>query len=354
MQKIDREENVFQKNLKFNTLKRAKDIVQENSEAYRTFIKKTMLNDTIKENAEHDRIKKDFSELEAKRNAYYERLDADDYRKKLEREVREKEAVIEKNRQTSVIRSKQLAAQKEKRIQEFEEWYLEGEMVSRKAAEDLEAEKFALQKRKNQAVQALRETEAANKYLEDLKEREKHREKQEDAAIAEHGHRQEIIKDAMKRREQEIHDNMMQTRARLIEIQTQRLQELRDTEDSRIARDIEEMRVREERIMEEKLERIRIQKDMITKHRTQQLEEQEIERRRQQNEDLETRADIYKAIRRLEEKEENLNKMKRSEAKRVAEFQKQQTELKSWKETTQKARDDAFGQMAIERAKRLY
>merc|ERR550517_1141850 len=96
--------------------------------------------------------------LEQIREDRFLEMDKQNYRKMLEREIKENEIKEELSSIAAQAQKQQLAEFKEKRFREVEDSMLEGELLRRKALEDLEGERSAEKGRRDQAVRAMRET----------------------------------------------------------------------------------------------------------------------------------------------------------------------------------------------------
>merc|ERR1719201_862680 len=107
----------------------------------------------------------------------------------LEREMKEKETKEELSRLAARAQKEQLGEYKEKKFREIEDQMLEGELLRRKAIEDLESERNAERKRRGMAVQALAETQKANEYLKQIKAEDHLRMQREEEKVQEYAAR---------------------------------------------------------------------------------------------------------------------------------------------------------------------
>merc|ERR1719353_2594532 len=111
-----------------------------------------------------------------------------------------------------------------KRLRQIEDDILEGEMLRQKAAEDLRAERLAEKKRRQQAVQALAETQKANAYLKQLRAEDELREQ----------------------REEEIFQAKQAHKQRMIDKQVAQLAAMKSNEDERLERQVLEKEMKDE------------------------------------------------------------------------------------------------------------
>merc|ERR1719191_914855 len=116
-----------------------------------------MVCDMLSEREAQVALKDELKKLEHVREDRFLEMEKQNYRKMLEREMKEKETKEALSKIASKAQKEQLADYKEKRFREVEDQMLEGELLRRKAIEDLENEKVAEAKRREQAVAALAE-----------------------------------------------------------------------------------------------------------------------------------------------------------------------------------------------------
>merc|ERR1719499_1207823 len=128
-----------------------------------------MMCDVLAEREAQVSLKNELNKLEHIREDRFLEMEKQNYRRMMEREMKEKETREELNRMASKAQKRQLAEYKEKRFQEVEDGMLEGELLRRKAIEDLDGEREAERKRRQQAVNAMQETQKANEYLKQIK-----------------------------------------------------------------------------------------------------------------------------------------------------------------------------------------
>merc|ERR1719220_488182 len=112
----------------------------------------------------------------------------------------------------SSAQKQQLAEYKEKRFQEVEDQMLEGELLRRKAIEDLDGERNAEKKRREQAVNAMDQTMQANEYLKQIKAEDMLRQQREEEKIQEYAARKEKMLQLRKKKEQEVFEQKQLTR----------------------------------------------------------------------------------------------------------------------------------------------
>merc|ERR1719235_2674831 len=110
---------------------------------------------------------------------------------------------------------------------------LEGELLRRKAIEDLEAEKAAERKRRGMAKQALVETTKANNYLKQIKAEDLQRQQKEEEKIDEYARRKEEMLQIRKNKEEEVFKAKQAIRQAMIDSQSAKLAAMKNDEDER-------------------------------------------------------------------------------------------------------------------------
>merc|ERR1719223_1301875 len=111
-----------------------------------------MLCDVLAEREAQVALKGELGKLEHIREDRFLEMEKQNYRRMLEREMKEKETREELSKMAAKAQKQQLAEYKEKRFREIEDQMLEGELLRRKAIEDLDGERGAERKRRQQAI----------------------------------------------------------------------------------------------------------------------------------------------------------------------------------------------------------
>ena len=146
----------------------------------KTFHSKMMLCDVLAEREAQVALKEELGKLEQIREERYLEMEKASYRNMLERELREKDNLGKAAQMAAEMQKAQLKEATDKHLRHIEDDILEGEMLRQKAAEDLRGERLAEKKRRQQAVQALAETQKANAYLKQLRAEDELREQREE------------------------------------------------------------------------------------------------------------------------------------------------------------------------------
>jgi hypothetical protein len=202
--------------------------------------------------------------------------------------MKEKETKEELSRIAATAQQEQLAEYKEKRFREVEDAMLEGELLRRKAIEDLDAERLSDKKRRDMAVRALAETQKANEYLKQIKAEDMLRGQREEDKIQEYGERKERMLQLRKSKEDEVFNQRQAARNAMIDAQARRLAELTDNEDKRIEAQVKAKEESDEKKRQEKLTQLRRFENETATSRSKQIERKKLQRERDKAEDAET------------------------------------------------------------------
>merc|ERR1719161_2863792 len=237
-QKVDAEEAKIQLDARKATIDRANKLLYDESDRMKSFHSRMMFCDVLAEREAQVSLKTELKKLEHIREDRFLEMEKQNYRKMLEREMKEKGTQEELARLAARAQKEQLAEYKEKKFREIEDQMLEGELLRRKAVEDLEAERKAERKRRGMAVQALSETQKANEYLKQIKAEDALRQQREEEEIQGYAQRKEKLLELRKQKEDEVFQQKQASRNAMIEAQARRLAEMASDEDQRIERQV--------------------------------------------------------------------------------------------------------------------
>jgi hypothetical protein len=327
-QKIDAEEAKHQLELRRATVERANKLLHDESDRMKSFHSKMMLCDVLAEREAQVSLKHELNKLEHIREDRFLEMEKQNYRKMLEREMKEKEAKAELFRMTSMGQKEQLVRFKDKRFKEVEDDMLEGELLRRKALEDLVAERDAERGRRAQAIRTLQETQQANEYLKQVKAEDMVRSQKEDDKIQEYAMRKEKMLQLRKRKEDEVFHQKQQSRNATIEAQAKRLAALQNNEAERVEKQVADKQASDEQKRREKAEmKARWEAD-VQKSRAQQIERKQQQRAREKAEDIETAKFIGEWCKVLDRQEQEEMGLKNSAHRKLAEGHLKDVELK--------------------------
>merc|ERR1719188_2149056 len=185
------------------TIDRANKLLHDESDRMKSFHSKMMLCDVLAEREAQVGLKNELKKLENIREDRFLEMEKQNYRRMLERELKEKETKEELSKMAAKAQKQQLAEYKEKKFREIEDQMLEGELLRRKAIEDLDGERTAEKRRREQAVKAMAETQKANEYLKQIKAEDMLRQQREEEKIQEYAVRKEKMLHLRKQKIQE-------------------------------------------------------------------------------------------------------------------------------------------------------
>lgn len=326
-QKIDAEEAKIQLDQRKATIDRANKLLYDESDRMKSFHSKMMLCDVLAEREAQVSLKAELGKLDAIREDRFLEMEKQNYRKMLEREMKEKETKEELSRIAAKAQKEQRAEAKEKKFREIEDQMLEGELLRRKAMEDLEGERAAEGKRRQLAVQAVEDTKKANEYLKQIKAEDMLRLEREDQKIQEYAEKKERMLKLRRQKEDEVFRKKQDARNAMIDSQAKRLAMLQDDEDARIDEQVRQKEESDERKRQEKEAlRRRFHKEMMDS-RVAQIARKQAERQHERNEDAETAAFLKEWCKVLDKQEEEEKQIKSAANRRLADDYKKQVEL---------------------------
>jgi len=326
-QKVDAEEAKIQLDQRKATIDRANKLLYDESDRMKSFHSKMMVCDVLAEREAQVALKDELKKLEHVREDRFLEMEKQNYRKMLEREMKEKETKEELSRLAARAQKEQLAEYKEKKFREIEDQMLEGELLRRKAVEDLEAERKAERKRRGMAVQALSETQKANEYLKQIKAEDALRQQREEEKIQGYAQRKEKLLELRKQKEDEVFQQKQASRNAMIEAQARRLAEMASDEDQRIERQVAEKEAADEnKRLKKEAARQRWEED-IQKSRVQQIQRKQNEREREKAEDAETAKFLQEWCKVLDRQEQEEVELKNQANRKLSQEHKKMVEI---------------------------
>jgi len=326
-QKVDAEEAKIQLDGRKATIDRANKLLYDESDRMKSFHSKMMVCDVLAEREAQVALKDELKKLEHVREDRFLEMEKQNYRKMLEREMKEKETKEELSRLAARAQKEQLAEYKEKKFREIEDQMLEGELLRRKAVEDLEAERKAERKRRGMAVQALSETQKANEYLKQIKAEDALRQQREEEKIQGYAQRKEKLLELRKQKEDEVFQQKQASRNAMIEAQARRLAEMASDEDQRIERQVAEKEAADEnKRLKKEAARQRWEED-IQKSRVQQIQRKQNEREREKAEDAETAKFLQEWCKVLDRQEQEEVELKNQANRKLSQEHKKMVEI---------------------------
>lgn len=326
-QRIDAEEAKIQLDQRRTTIDRANKLLHDESDRIKSFHSKMMLCDVLAEREAQVSLKDELKKLEHIREDRHLEMEKQNYRKMLEREMKEKETKEELSRIAAKAQKQQLADFKEKRFREVEDSMLEGELLRRKALEDLEGERNAEKGRRNQALRAQTETMQANEYLKQIKAEDQLRQQQEEEKIQQYAARKEKMLQLRKKKEEEVFQQKQRARNLMIEAQARRLADMQNDEDERVEKQVQQKAADDERRRQEKADRLAKWEADVQASRAAQLERKRQQRERERAEDVETARFLGEWCKVLDHQEQEELEMKKAATRKLAQEHKKHVEV---------------------------
>merc|ERR1712151_1182278 len=271
-QKVDAEEAKIQLDARKATIDRANKLLHDESDRMKSFHSKMMMCDVLAEREAQVGLKDELRKLEQVREDRFLEMEKQNYRKMLEREMKEKETKEELSKIVAKAQKEQREEVMERAYREVEDNMLEGELLRRKAVEDLHGERAAERKKRDIAVKAMAETMKANEYLKQIKAEDTLRQQREDQKIQDYAKRKERMLMLRKQKEEEVFQQKQAARNAMIEAQAQRLAELQDNEDARVESQVKEKEASDEKKRLEKEALLSRWNDDINRSRAAQIE----------------------------------------------------------------------------------
>ena len=326
--KIDEEEhkyNEIQNNLVVN---RAKNLLFEQQDAVKSFNSKLMYCDMLKERDYQkeiqnkkkiieDTINKKFYDMELEKMEEYDK-------KELEKKLLEEQKRIERMK----IINDQFPESKMRRLQDFQEKLVEGQLMkiqTQKALEDEKKRQEELERIKKERKQQFLD---ANAQLEKMKEEKRQKEIEEDKKIEEFAFKKQQMDDLRKKVEEDKMKEKQAQRQKLIDKQIAYLNSIKKKEDELIAKAVKEVEEKKAREEKEKKDRFEKMQNEIKIQRDELIKKKEEEKNKLKKEEEKFVDDWKKKMRMIEIEERNELMAKKERDKNLAKFQKLQLEEK--------------------------
>lgn len=256
--KIDEEERKFQEIQNNLVVDKAKRMLFEQQDAVKSFNNTMMYSDMLKERD----FQKEIKERKAEINKTIEKQFFDMDQKKMEEydknELIKKQIENEKKQIRMQIINEQLQESKFKRIQDYQEKIVEGQLMKLKMQKALEEDKKKEKEHKLYIQQKRREFIEANEKLEKLKEEKKQKELAEEKKIEEFAFKkaqQEALRDKVAK--DKFQEKQAQ-RQKLIDAQIEYLKNIEKKQEELLQKNLKE--TEEKKKLEEKLKQERLQK----------------------------------------------------------------------------------------------
>ncbi|CAD7941245.1 unnamed protein product [Amoebophrya sp. A25] len=335
-QKLDDQEAEIQLENRKRIIARANRLLYDESDRIKSFHSKMQYSDTLAEREAQIQLKDELDRLEQIREERFLEMDKHNYRKMLERELREKVEYDDKLGKATAVQKQQLLEAKQKRLVILEEDIMEGELLRKKAAEDAEQERKNILKRRAEATLAMVETQKANAYLKSCRDEDAKRKDREQRKINEYAAEKEKQLAARKARLKEISENKMMVQQRLIERQAAVLRAAANAEDARVESEMLQKQLADEKKRLEKEARLQKMQDDVDKSRQYQIKRKVLQRQTEKKEEIEMSEFWSQWCKHLENEEKQESDLRFQATKNLQREHLKQIEQKKKRDTHEK------------------
>lgn len=282
----DIKELAFQHELRKEAIVKANDALNMQQDQIKAFSSKLKLADVMQErqmqlqlNDEKKMLKREieanYVEMEKKKMKEY---DENEKRKEeIDRKLKEKNNIAIREQ----WKESQLAKQK---LQQ--ETKIEGELVRKQVADELEKDYQKELDRKHKAIELQTDFLKTNENLKRAKEDLRKIEKEEERKVLEYAVEKDKLMNIRKKREEDKFKEKQAQRQEMIQKQIEVLRNMKSNEEKRLQKETEEIEEKEQKIFEQKLKREDEMKASIEKVRLAQLEKKRLEVQRKKEENL--------------------------------------------------------------------
>ena len=323
--KIDEEEAKFQKIQNNLVVERAKNLLFMEQEPVKRFNATMMYSDMLKEREFQDDIKqkkKSINDLIEKKFYEQELKKMEEFDKK---ELEKKRLEELKKLERMKIVNEQLQESKIKRIQDYQEKIVEGEIAMKKALEEDKRKEEELNRLKAEQRQQFIDS---NIELEKLKEEKRKKELEEDKKIEEFAFKKQQLEDLRKKVENDKFKEKQAQRQKLIDAQIEYLTNLKNQEDARIEKSIKESEEKKQAEEKKKQDRFNMLQAEIKQQREDVKRKKEEQKLKEKNEDMKFVEEWKNKMKLLEQQERDEKLAKKLRDKNLAEYQRLQLEEK--------------------------
>lgn len=280
--KIDREEAELQRERRAAAIDRARKIMYEQTDKMKNLRSQQLYSEVVGDRAEQVRERQVMRDWERDKEAAYH--------EEIMRQVQEGDRREEAEAAARTYKAKAIAASQYEQLNEFRGNYLErlraekqeGELIQRKAAQDLDEEARIAEERTIKARMQMKEMQLANAHLKKLKLQDALKEEEATRKRQAEKDRNEHLAAERKRLEQARFASRQATKQRLIDAASAELATRISNEATLLESQVAALRKKEDDLEALKLANIEKQKKAIDLSRTQQLEQRDLERQRDQ------------------------------------------------------------------------
>lgn len=239
--RVDEEERKYQELEKKVIIDKANKFYFENQDAVKSFHSKLQLADALKEREYQKEIQKRKEEIDREiENDHLMNLGQKliDYDRK---EKEKNDENTQKKEYRMMVVAKQLKDAKIKKIKEYQERVVEGEIIKKRAKEEEKETKQKEKEKHERQIQMNKELKEANEELERMKEMKKLKDQIEEKKIEDYAIKKQEMIDFRKKKENEKFKEKQRQRQILIDKQIEYLKNLKDKQDEQLNKQVKEV-----------------------------------------------------------------------------------------------------------------
>lgn len=239
--RVDEEERKYQELEKKVIIDKANKFYFENQDAVKSFHSKLQLADALKEREYQKEIQKRKEEIDREiENDHLMNLGQKliDYDRK---EKEKNDENTQKKEYRMMVVAKQLKDAKIKKIKEYQERVVEGEIIKKRAKEEEKETKQKEKEKHERQIQMNKELKEANEELERMKEMKKLKDQIEEKKIEEYAIKKQEMIDFRKKKENEKFKEKQRQRQILIDKQIEYLKNFKDKQDEQLNKQVKEV-----------------------------------------------------------------------------------------------------------------
>lgn len=269
---LDQEEEQRRARNRLATIKRANDKLQAQTDRMKMLQSQKLLSEVIDVRKKQVTLKTRIKDMEVSREKQWFELQQEQLREAEAKEIRKAAKEKKKALTLAAEQKEQLELYTQEYIKRLTEERLEGELVRKKALEDIAKDKKAEEAKRRQARQNNLDMKRANEALDRLKEKEREKEREEERKLQKYAREKEEEKqrriDFVERKRADAEDQAQRMR----DIMEADYLARQSNEDKRLMNQAAEARAKEDAAVARKEERRRKQEIAIHRSRQQQLE----------------------------------------------------------------------------------
>ena len=284
---MDLKEAAYQHELRRTAVEKANERLYLQQDQVKAFNSKMLLADVLQERGEQLELNKKKKDIKKEIEAEFVERDKQHLQ---ELDAQEKTSIAKaqekKDRNAETIKEQWQDAQfKKQRL--AQESKVEGELIKKQVAEELEKDYQKELERKQRAVETQHEFLKANERLQQTKEEQKKKDSETEMKTLEYAQEKEKMSNLRKQKENERFKAKQETRQKMIDKQIELLNSIQNKEEKRLQKQVEEAEEKAQQEFEEKEKKLLEAKESIEKVRIIQLEKKRLdgERKKRENEE---------------------------------------------------------------------